>query len=345
MKMKNTLLLTFMCVTLFSPFCGFTEEVRPVAEFLKQREPHWRPKIVSYHSQGTPETVIFFEVDAESKQIPVKQIQFYPKGQPRTEMDLTVITESDPAFKDWKAGVAPHGVSVSYYESGKTEKVAGYDKGLLHGPMKVFYPNETMKAEGFFKLGVREGAIVSYFETGEKMEEGQFVNGKIEGEMCRYYQNGMKASIVPYKDGVPNGNALEWLDTGTMKACLRYTNGELHSDGTNPALVLYNPERAIIEVQDFKQGEPVGTHIKYHDNGKEIYKVAYKSGKKDGKEQFFSTAGKLLGEGKFQVGIPIGKHWRNYEDKTPAFIAIHDLNGVLKEPVKEPDNGKCSCLL
>ena len=118
MKMKRALFFTFFCTTLLAPFYGSAEGVRPVAEFLKQREPHWRPKVVSYHPQGSPETVIYFEQDAEGNQLPMKQIQFYPQGQPHTEMDLTVIKEGDPGFADWKGGVAPHGVSVSYYENG-----------------------------------------------------------------------------------------------------------------------------------------------------------------------------------------------------------------------------------
>ena len=293
MRRKNVY-LALLCAS--SVACMFSsiplsaeEEVRPVSEFLKQREPHWRPKIVAHHQDGSPKVVLFYESDANERPVAVKQVSFHPGGQIASELDLVHIQESEPAFKDWKNTIVPHGLSVFYFPSGKIERVVHYDRGVLHGKMQVFYENGLVKAEGTFKQGVRQGKLISYFEGGEKLEESHYQDGKMVGELCRYYQNGMRMALVPYVEGVPHGNALEWFESGAMRASYRYSNGVLHSDGSNPAVILYNQDRAIIEVQDFRSGQPVGMHIKYHDNGKESYKCSFKEGKKIGKEQFFSS--------------------------------------------------------
>ena len=88
-------------------------------------------------------------------------------------------------------------------------------------------------------------------------------------------------------------------------------------------------------MQDFNQGQPIGTHFKYHPNGKESYKVQYKNGKKQGKEQFFASNGKLLGEGEYKEGTPFGKHYRNAENGTQVYLAQFDGEGKLLLPVQE----------
>jgi hypothetical protein len=150
---RHRLFLTLVYSALLSPLClSALEEIRPVAQFLKPRELHWKPTILSYHEEGVPDIVVFSETDAQGNQIPVKQINFYPKGQPHIEMDLIVLREDEPGYKDWKNGMAPHGVCVSYYEDGKIEKIIHYDRGQLHGPVKTIYPGGELQSEGTFKM-------------------------------------------------------------------------------------------------------------------------------------------------------------------------------------------------
>src|SRR3990167_6390854 len=256
--------LSLVCGIVFSSFTllATEEEVFPIAETLLTREPGWRPQITLYHPEGTPDTVIFFEENALVEEVPVKQLKLYANGALKSEMDLIQIEEKDPGFKEWKNTVVPHGVSASFFSDGKCEKILHYDRGVLHGKVQVFYEDGVLKAEGTFNQGIQVGKILSFFDKGEKQEEGEYKKGKLEGDFCRYFQNGKKQSIVPHKDGVPHGNAIEWFESGSMKASLRYTNGVLHSEGKNSAVLIYNEEKSIIEVQDFQNGEPIGTHLR-----------------------------------------------------------------------------------
>ncbi len=110
---------------------------------------------------------------------------------------------------------------------------------------------------------------------------------------------------------MPHGKATEWYESGALKSVRNFENGLLDSDGKNPAVVMYSEDHVMLEVQDYRRGEPIGTHVKYHPNGKEAHKMTFKEGKKEGKELFYSAEGKLAGEGEYRAGVPVGKHWRD----------------------------------
>lgn len=310
-------------------------EVTPVAPSLKQRQPQWRPQIMEHHQEGPPARVVFYEPGKGDQELPVKQMLLYPEGQIQAETDMTIVEEGSAGAEFWKSTTVPHGMSVTYFPNGQIEKTAFYNKGLLHGPMKVYFSNGMLRGECTFSQGERHGNMLAYYENGNKAEEGVFEAGQIVGEVIKYYSNGNRSAIIPYAKGVPHGNAMEWYEEGALKASLRYKEGVLHSDGKTPAVIFYAEDRSIQEVQDFQQGAPVGTHVKYHENGKEAYKVSYKQGKKEGKEQFFSLTGELLGEGLYKGGVPRGKHEKKTPQGTLIYQAVYDEEGKLLEPIRE----------
>ena len=334
MNLKTCLGVLLACFCCFGSAAAI-DPVKPVALSLKQRQPHWRPKIMEKYEGGQPRRVLFYEQIGDANEAPVKQIFFYPNGQVQAETDLVLVPEDSRGAKEWKSIVVPHGMSVSYFDTETVEKVAFYDRGVLHGPMKVFFRKGELHGECFFKQGERHGPMVTYFEGGVKEEEALFDEGKILGELIKYHAKGTRAALIPYANGIPHGNAFEWYESGSQKAHLHYKEGVLHSEGKNPALIRYTEDRSIEEVQDFNQGQPVGTHVKYHPNGKESYKVQYKKGKKQGKEQFFTSQGKLAGEGLYKEGIPVGVHERKSEEGTLVYLAKYDNEGHLLEPIQE----------
>lgn len=311
------------------------EPVIPVAPSLKQRQPHWRPHVIQTHVAGNPAQVEFREIGAEGAEIPVKQVFFFPSGQIQMEADLTVVPQDAAVVEQWKSTVVPHGMNVSYFSNGQVEKIAFYDRGVLHGPMKMFFENGQLRGECVFRQGERHGAMVAYYENGAKQEEGTFDSGKVVGDLVKYYPSGNRAALVPYAQGVPHGVAMQWYEGGALKSSLSYREGLLHSEGKSPAVVVYGEDRVIIEVQDFDQGQPIGMHVKYHPNGKEAYKVQYKAGKKQGKEQFFGAEGQLLGEGLYHQGTPQGDHERRTEGGVLVYSAHYRSDGTLTQPIQE----------
>ena len=181
--------------------------------------------------------------------------------------------------------------------------------------------------------------MVAFFEDGTKSEEATYEDGKIVGDMVRYFAKGTRSALIPYENGVPHGNALEWYENGALRASLAPSNNSACSipSGKNPAVVIPTLMiRSLLEARGFlNQGQPTGAHLKYHPNGKESYKVHYKNGKKQGKEQFFGQSGKLLGEGEYEQGIAFGKHWRKAENDQVIFLAQFKEDGNPSEPIQE----------
>ncbi len=299
----------------------------------RQLEPHWKGKIEERFPSGQPVRVVYHEEVGKSPPTPVKIVTFYPHGQIKQEVDVTSIQN-----ENGETITVPHGVELNVDERGKLEKVAQYAWGELDGEMKLFFPTGQVKAHSHFKRGKREGSSVLYFLDGSKAEEFQYADDKIIGEYVRYYpreEGGGRFMAIPYNDGMPHGNAMEWYPSGSIRRVTHYEAGVLNSDEKSPAVVIRAEDYTLSEIQDYRQGELVGAHIKYHSNGREAYKVSYKNGKKEGKEIFLSFDGKILGEGEYREGIPFGKHWRNHENGAMAFLALFDEKGVLLGPIEE----------
>lgn len=309
--------------------CGFAQE----AINLKRREPTWRPKILEHFNEGIPKTVIFYEESSEGKEMPVKQLQYYPTGEMRCEMDVIAVEEGSPGHKAWQNTIVPHGACVSLFKDGKVEKIAYFDRGILHGELKLFFQSGKPQIIAYYNQGQQHGKSVAYYESGKKHEEINFENGKITGDLVRYYPTEQRALLIPHVEGVPHGNALEWHGNGTLKTSRRFEKGVLSSDGRNPAVVTYDENRNMLAVQDFQNGQPVGSHIKYYPNGKESYKVRFRDGKMHGTEQFFADDGKLIGEGEYVLGVPKGTHWRNHPNGKSAYSAKYNSEGKLLEPI------------
>ena len=211
-----------------------SDSVRPVAPGLKQRQPHWRPKIAETFQSGQPERVLFYEQIGDANEAPVKQVAFYSNGQIKNEVDLIEVAEDSKGAVDWKSTIVPHGMSIAFFQNGQIEKVAFYDRGVLHGEMKLFFSDGKLHGQCMFNQGERHGQLISFYEDGSKAEETTYENGKTTGESIKYHPKGNRASLIPYENGVPHGLAMEWYPNGALKANMRYQNGLYHSDGEKP---------------------------------------------------------------------------------------------------------------
>ncbi len=337
--MKYLKLLT--CIVTFSPLIlfaieGIKEEVTPAFTHLKKRLPEWNPMVCEKHLNGSPKRVVFYEEDDEGKEQPVKQITFFETGQTQEETDLMVLEKKELDESVSKNGI-PHGVNVLFYENGQVKRVAFFHRGRLHGTSKIFYPDGKLNHVTTYKEGLPDGAIISYYESGKIIAEGVYKDGKLIGEYFRYYESGEKESLAHYIDGVLDGKVFEWYENGNQKSIHHYLKGALHSKEGQPAIIIYDKNGSIEEIQYFENNIPVKSHIKYHPNERESYRVSFQKGKKDGKEVWQSDTGRLVGEGLYVEGKKVGKHWKEHENGTLAFLADYDKEGCLKEPIRNFD--------
>ena len=311
------------------------DTVAPVARELKARQPNWRPDIVRSFSDGLPETILFYQPSSEGKELPAKQVDFLNNSQIIGDTDLTALSEDDPIAKELGKTVVPHGVSVAYYPSGVLKKLAYYDRGRLHGPIKTFFPNGQEETVVVVNQGKQQGKMITYFESGAKEEESFYKNGQLQGDLIRYSAKGTRTFLMPYEQGVVDGAAYEWYESGALKSTKRFAKGVLQGDLHNPAMIAYYEDHTVQELQDFRFGQPAGMHYKYHPSGKESYRVLYENGKQQGTEQFFGEDGAVVGQGEYWDGVPVGEHTMKYANGALERVAKYDAKGALKEPVVE----------
>ncbi|OGN56669.1 MAG: hypothetical protein A3D96_06005 [Chlamydiae bacterium RIFCSPHIGHO2_12_FULL_44_59] len=329
--MKKSIIALIVSV---SSLFGVSEDLMAITGKLKPRQPNWRMDAVKIYPQGSPQTIVFYEPSMEGDH-PVKQVYFYENGQIQSEMDVVLVDEDTAAFGEWNSPIVPHGMRVDFTSDGKLVKTAQFEHGVLHGEVRSYYWNGQLQSEQAYLSGKPCGAAKSYYESGQLKEEAQYDEGLLTGEVVQYYENGNKAAIFPHKAGQVDGMAFSWFPSGALNMERLFKGGKLHGDGKNPALIAYDEERNIIEVLDFRNGEPTGLHVCYYPSGAEKYRLFYKNGKKDGKEQFFNDQGALLGEGEYLDGAPKNRHWRTHLNGALAYQANFNSDGVLLEPIVE----------
>ena len=336
----------FFFVAIFFSIClygkDFNEiEVKPISNELKPRKPEWRPSIQKRFENGSFEVVVFYATDENGKEFPVKQVHFFENGSPKEETDVTLVDETSLGSKTWKSTIVPHGVSVRFRENGKIERIGHYNQGLLHGPLKVLFPSGKLQHLTSYKEGKPHGKILSYFENGKIASQGAYVEGKLEGDLIRNFETGQRQAVFPYKEGLLQGKFIEWHESGREKAVRFYKDGKLHSSGNQSAVLIYDEEHTLREVQNFKLGKPHGNHIKYDANQQKCYFAPYVEGKIHGVELFFDREGKIQGQGEYVHGKKINKHWKKHANKTMAFLALYNKKGILKEAIREfAENGQ-----
>lgn len=309
---------------------------------LKKRQPNWLKKIISRYPSGSPEVVLFYAPEPSNGfDIPVKQIAYYLDGRAKQETDLLVLDKEDPIAKAQGTAVVSHGVSVWYDKSGNVEKIALYNKGTLDGPTRLYFSNGQLKKHIMISQGELEGPFQTYDIDGNLISEGNYHNNMPEGDWITYHTNGEKSSFIHYDNGIASGEAQEWYNNGNIKSTKHFTGGLLNGTHSHPGYLAYGENHKILEKQEFRFGQPDGVHILYFPNGIVKEKVSYIKGLKQGKEQFFSAQETILGEGNYQNGIPIGKHFKKHLNGQFSFVANYNEEGELKEPITIFDeNGK-----
>jgi antitoxin component YwqK of YwqJK toxin-antitoxin module len=306
-----------------------------VAKNLKPRQPNWRLEIAEKFLNGQPRKVIFFAPMPGGAEIPIKQVFYHEGGTVASESDVIEISTNDPGYDHWKSTIVPHGVKIEFLTDGTIARATSFDRGVLHGDCRSFYPSGSLESVVYYQKGSLDGMAEAYYEDGCKKKESHYVEGQQTGDSVAYYPDGARAAVIHYNNGQVHGDVTERYPDGALKSICLFENGFLQGDGKKPAMVRYDEKRNLLEVCDFRHGQPVGLHIYYHPNGKESYRVNYKNGKKDGREQAWDEAGVTLAEGQFQDGVAVGRHWRNHLNQKRAFEALFDQSGKLLKPTRE----------
>ena len=65
-----------------------------------------------------------------------------------------------------------------------------YKNGKIDGSFRIFYPDGTLKREGYYKDGMQQGIQKDYNIAGRIIEEAHIKNDLLDGEYINYYSSG-----------------------------------------------------------------------------------------------------------------------------------------------------------
>lgn len=193
-------------------------------------------------------------------------------------------------------------IEKNYYPDGKIQSSISYRFGKEHGKSIYYFQNpNTLEIEMEMKHGKRNGEFSRYFENGFLDTHCFYKNDSIEGIQEIYYPNGIKREENTYIHGKKEGAHKEYHIDGNIKVEGNYKNDLC--DGT---WTYYDERGVVVGEGQFDQGE--GTLTAYDAMGRKTQTTHYDGNQKNGKEQYFNTAGKVYKEIVFKAGRIVSQH-------------------------------------
>ena len=112
------------------------------------------------------------------------------------------------------------------YPSGKP-KIISYivNKGVDKIRQEEYFGNGTLKKEGHYQFGSRQGKWKSYYSSGNLKKEQNFNNDKLDGEMITWHQNGKKKEKGIFHNGKREGIFFSWNEDGSLYLKQSFVNG------------------------------------------------------------------------------------------------------------------------
>lgn len=201
--------------------------------------------------------------------------------------------------------------SIIIYKGGFIKRVTKINQlnaeGHKEGLWQTFYPDLTVKWEGTYTDGKKDGYFKTYDEKGNLLTVEKYINDVLQinpPELAKldiktiYYSNGMVESTGPYKDSIPVGEHRIYDEHGhPEKAVLYDDSGRLAATGP-------------IDSADMQEGY----WKEYYETGELKDEGAYEKGLKTGEWKYYFRDGKTFEIGKYAKGKQTGKWLWYYDD-------------------------------
>ncbi|MDR1403182.1 MAG: hypothetical protein LBJ60_05720 [Tannerellaceae bacterium] len=206
----------------------------------------------------------------------------------------------DATFND---GI-PHGSWKTYRHNILAEEY-NYDKGLLHGASKEYYPDGSLKSVRNYAGGKLHGKLTDYNGDGTVGHEANYRDGLQDGPEITYDAGGKIRSQTVYSSGKPTGAQVRDFDDYTLTAnydakgdldgeyAEMFRNGNVKTKGK----YIHGKKEGVwetgrkdgkkIATEEYKDGDKVKETAYYTDNTVERVREI-KNGKKNGWERTYN---------------------------------------------------------
>lgn len=224
-----------------------------------------------------------FFVQASIAQVNQLDAKGLKQGQWHKNYPGTKIYMYEGNFKDDK----PVGTFIYRYESGKIKAVIDNKPNTNLSSVKLYFENEALMAEGFYRNQKKDSIWMNYNNRGELVSGESYKNDKLNGKKINYYLNDQLEtgklnvlSVTMYQDDMRDGAYKEFHPNGKMKMSGNYLKGLR----TGEWLEYYNSGQLMSRVR-YKADYLHGWSFYYDKNGAQLSKNLWRKGDKvEGKE-------------------------------------------------------------
>ena len=181
--------------------------------------------------------------------------------------------------------------------------------GQLAGQWLSYHRDGAILQECFYLHGKMHGPSRLFTPEGSCLSETWFCHDKQEGKAWRHYLSGRLCSIERYRRGGRHGRQEHYYDAegSPQRSRLFYVDGRLD-----------------------------GVAQLFWDNGQCKRLVELRKGVREGWDRVWSRDGRLLDEGEYRHGAPIGVH-RSFFDADPALREAASLKEKKSWTIPEGD--------
>ena len=112
------------------------------------------------------------------------------------------------------------------YLSGKPKIISYIEKkGVDKVRTEEYFGNGTLKKEGYYQFGNKQGKWKSYYLNGNLKKKENFNKNKLDGEMIKWHQNGKKKEKGIFRNGKREGIFFSWKEDGSLYSKRSFVNG------------------------------------------------------------------------------------------------------------------------
>jgi antitoxin component YwqK of YwqJK toxin-antitoxin module len=222
------------------------------------------------------------------------------------------------------------------------------------GKWKTYYKDGTIRSDGFYKDGKKNGVFKEYDKNGSLIEINKFEDdiADVDAEesvildiRTTYYEDGKVKTIGTYKEGKKEGTHRVYDKEGKIINSFIYNEGEVIAEGIIDEQGLYQGEWKFYFAKDslkstgeyvdskkegkwtyfypngtkkqvgkFKDGKATDTWYWYYENGEIHREESYYKGKEDGHSIEYDELGNVITEGDYIDGYKEGKWYYKIGD-------------------------------
>lgn len=267
----------------------------------------------AFFSEG-PSPTVLMKANYDSGVVVGRLVSLFPSGHREFEGELTNGVLSGPytRYKDVKGetslrekgtynrGILDGPVTL-YFDKDKLFAEISVKMGVVDGPVKKFHLNGSVEETCQFESGLRVGQCKVFSAEGKAIVSGTYYAGKRQGLWEEWYTNGQRKRVAHYQAGKLVGEILSYHQNGNLAKKESYKNNLLDGPSSH-----YDSNGNIKGIAEYKANVKNGPMKIYYPNGRVEMEANFKDGRKDGLQRKFYDTGELSEETKYSEGRQVG---------------------------------------